>query len=700
MNDRDTKTKRALDAEEKAEQEIRYLSDQISEHDVLYYQFDSPSISDEEYDLLRARLRDLEMRFPKLKSQDSPSQRVGHLASDSAFKKIKHLKPVFSLDNAFSDEQASAFIEKSARFLNLEKNTPIEWIADPKIDGLAMVLRYVNGELISAATRGNGEEGEDVTKNAKTICDIPNSLINYDGPSEIEIRGEVYIMEADFQKMNADRKKEDLVPFANSRNCASGSLRQLDDTITASRPLRFLGYGFTDIGEKSYEDGMKRLASWGIPVQLSLRCRSVDDVIKSFRYFSSLREKNRIGYAIDGVVYKINNLEWQKRLGSSARAPRFAFAYKFRSEEQITTIEDISVQVGRTGVITPVAHVDPVLVGGVVVRRASLHNEDEISRKDVRIGDKVVLRRAGDVIPKIESVIESMRNSSSKPFNFPNLCPSCGSELFREPSKSAVKCINSFACPAQSIWKIRHFTSKQAFNIAGMGEQTIKTFINFGLIRLVDDIFDLHQKRNQIEQLDGFGKKATTNLLTAIENSREISLDRFIFSLGIPEIGESASKELAKHYLSIDNLVSAACALSSSYDPAITPFSDLTNIDGIGSSTATQLRDFFSFRDNECLVRSLISKVKVAPFSHEKIKNSSQFFGKTIVFTGRLETMSRSEAKSIAEKLGAKVMNSVSSKTDFLIVGKGGGSKLEEAEYMGVQCVSESEWARQSSMLI
>lgn len=679
-----------------ARQELKRLASEIARHDALYHGEDSPEISDAAYDQLRQRNEAIEARFPDLVRGDSPSGRVGSLPL-SAFEKAQHKVPMLSLGNAFAREDVADFLERVRRFLNMGDQDPLSVVAEPKIDGLSISLSYEAGQLVRAATRGDGQVGENVTQNILTIKEIPARL-KHDGPDHIEIRGEVYMGHQDFEALNSQQEAGGGKVFANPRNAAAGSLRQLDSSITARRPLRFFAYSVAEpevMGLATHSDILAAFQDWGLPVNpLTEVCNSLDELMKFYERVEVQRAA--LGYDIDGIVYKIDDLELQRRLGFVSRAPRWAIAHKFPAEEAITQLEAIDIQVGRTGALTPVAKLKPVTVGGVVVSNASLHNEDEIARKDVRVGDWVVVKRAGDVIPQIVGVIREKRDKKSKPFNFPTVCPACGSPAVRrdEPGKkqdAVRRCTGGMICPAQAVERLKHFVSRNAFDIEGLGDKQISAFYQDGRVMAPDDIFTLEARdarhMKPLVDEEGWGETSVANLWQAIEARRSIGLDRFIYALGIRHVGETTARDLARHY---GDATDWMVQMKQASNPDSEAFAELSNIDGIGDVVARSLGDFFATEENVRHVSALLKEVRVNPVVFEE--QSSAVSGKTVVFTGKLELMSRSEAKAQAERLGAKVAGSVSGKTDIVVAGPGAGSKLKKAEALGVQVLTEEAW--------
>ncbi len=696
----ETKPAANLD-EAEAASELKRLATEIAHHDELYYRKDAPEISDAEYDALRARNGEIEARFPHLMRDDSPSLRVG-AAPVEAFGKVVHRVPMLSLGNVFDEEGLRDFLDRIRRFLGLQSIDGLAFTAEPKIDGLSITLRYENGKLVQGATRGDGYEGENVTANVRTIADIPKSVAAKAFPSAFEVRGEIYMRHSDFEKLNSEQAKQGRKVFANPRNAAAGFVRQLDPSVTARRPLRFFAYGWGDV-ERLPADTQWRvyeaLNDWGFPVNPFMRLtNSVGEMLETYREIEQRRAG--LGYDIDGVVYKINRFDLQERLGFVSRSPRFAVAHKFPAEKATTVLRDIDIQVGRTGALTPVAKLDPVTVGGVVVQNATLHNEDEIARKDVRIGDTIIVQRAGDVIPQILGVVLEKRPKSAKRFVFPDVCPACGSHASREINpkigkEDAVRhCTGGLICPAQRVERLKHFVSRNAFDIEGLGEKHIKAFCADGLIQSPPDIFTL-EKRDQrasskLAKREGWGETSAKKLFAAIEARRNVRLDRFIYALGIRHVGETTARLLARNYGRADAFLAAM--REAGVDREGDAFAALDNIEGIGPAVAAAIADFFAETHNIEVVEDLLKEVTPAPL--EKVEHGSPVSGKTVVFTGTLERMTRSEAKARAERLGAKVAGSVSKNTDYVVAGPGAGSKLKNAKDLGVKVLSEEEWLK------
>lgn len=687
--------------EREASAELERLAAEIARHDALYHQSDAPEISDAEYDELRKRNDAIEASFPSLVRVDSPSHRVGAPASE-AFAKVRHRVPMLSLGNAFADEDVAEFAARVRRFLSLKEDDALTFTAEPKIDGLSIAIRYEQGKLVEAATRGDGAEGENVTANVRTIHEIPHGLKGRDVPAIAEIRGEIYMSHADFAALNAAQAETGGKVFANPRNAAAGSLRQLDSAITAARPLRFFAYTWgemSDMPADTQKGMVDAFARWGLPVNpLMQLCESAEDLLA---FYADIAERRAsLGYDIDGVVYKVNRLDLQERLGFVSRSPRWAIAHKFPAEQAVTVLRDIEIQVGRTGALTPVAKLEPVTVGGVVVSNATLHNEDEIARKDIRIGDTVVVQRAGDVIPQVVQVKVEKRPAGAKPFAFPKTCPVCGSHAVREADESpgtagvVRRCTGGLICAAQAKERLKHFVSRLAFDIEGLGDERIELFFEEGLIRRPADIFTLEARDKEsatpLAKRKGFGKKSVDNLFRAIDARRETPLDRVIFALGIRYVGETTAKDLARAYQTWDvfrTAVDAAVAGGKESEA----YREIDDIEGIGETVVDALVDFFSEPHNVEAVDDLLHHVSVTAFVRQRAVESS-VTGKTVVFTGKLERMGRGEAKAQAERLGAKVSGSVSAKTDYVVAGADAGSKLKNAEKLGVTVLTEDEW--------
>jgi DNA ligase (NAD+) len=669
--------------------EMARLAKDIRRHDALYHQKDAPEISDADYDALRERYRELHKQFPHLAPKDDPEKKVG-AAPAAGFSKVAHAVPMLSLNNAFKDEDIEDFIAGIRRFLKLSDDEDIAFMAEPKIDGLSCSLRYEKGKLVQAATRGDGTTGENITANAHTIASIPHQLKGA-YPDALEIRGEIYLERNDFFKLNKTREKEGEAPFANPRNAAAGSVRQLDSSITAARPLRFFAYALGNLDAlkvKSQEDIRKQIKHWGFTLNEPARmCTGTDELLAYYHEIESTRHK--LPFDIDGVVYKLNRIDWQERLGFVSRAPRWAIAHKFAPEKAETRLNKIVLQVGRTGTLTPVAVLEPVTVGGVVVSRATLHNEDEIARKDIREGDVVYLQRAGDVIPQVTGVDLKQRPKHSKPFTMPDHCPECDSLAVREEGAVARRCTGGLICPAQAVERLRHFVSRLAFNIEGLGDERIHELWQDKLLHSPADIFRLHKHRKALEEREGWGEKSAGKLIDAIEARRTISLDRFIYALGIRQVGEATAKLLARHYRSLAAWRAAMMEARKENSEAL---ADLDNIEQIGESVARDIVAFFAEKHNRDVLDDLEKELTVTDYAVPTGTHASKLAGKTIVFTGTLSSMSRPEAKAKAELLGANVAGSVSSKTDFVVVGEDAGSKAKKAQELGVKILSEDEW--------
>ncbi len=689
--------------------ELARLAQEIARHNRLYHTDDAPEISDADYDALVRRNAALEAAFPHLVRADSPSRQVG-AAPAGHLAKVPHALPMLSLDNAFSDEEVTDFIARVRRFLALPADAEVALTAEPKIDGLSCSLRYEKGVLVQAATRGDGTTGEDVTANAATIADIPQRL-HGEAPDVFEVRGEVYMAKADFAALNARLLAEADDPdkarqFANPRNAAAGSLRQKDWKVTAARPLRFLAHGW---GEASALPGetqcavMQAIAGWGLPVSDDFQ-RFTDPAALLAHYRSIEAKRADLPFDIDGVVYKVDRLDWQRRLGQVAKAPRWAIAHKFPAERAETTLKAIDIQVGRTGKLTPVARLEPVNVGGVTVTNATLHNADEIARLGVRIGDRIVIQRAGDVIPQI---VENLtRDEDRPPYLFPDHCPECASEAVREEGEVDIRCTGGLICPAQRVERLRHFVSRHALDIEGLGLTHIESFFADGIIQSPADIFRLGEKRDLLLGRERWAATSVDNLLAAIDARRNPPLDRFLFALGIRHIGEVTARDLARRFRSWDNfrsVIEAAVAAREAIQP--TPAEPerkfllrrnkavvaAIETPGVGPEVANALLDFFEEPHNREVVDAILA-AGVAPQDVVHETRESSVSGKTLVFTGSLETLSRDEAKAQAEALGAKVSGSVSAKTDLVIAGPGAGSKLKKAAELGIEVIDEAQW--------
>ncbi|NNE21782.1 MAG: NAD-dependent DNA ligase LigA [Rhizobiales bacterium] len=684
---------------DQAVEELAALAAEIAEHDRHYHQEDAPVISDADYDALRRRNEAIELRYPDLVREDSPSKSVGATPSEK-FGKVRHAVAMLSLGNAFDADDVADFDKTIRRFLSLGDDAALAFTAEPKIDGLSISLRYEAGELVMAATRGDGAEGENVTANVRTINEIPKTVAASDFPDVFEVRGEIYLSHQDFADINEKQSKAGGKVFANPRNAAAGSLRQLDSSITASRPLRFFAYAWGEAGNLPGDTQMGVLEAfqrWGFPVnQLTEVCDNVDGLLA--HYAEIERQRAELGYDIDGVVYKVNRLDYQDRLGFRSRTPRWAVAHKFAAEKAMTILEDIEIQVGRTGALTPVARLKPVTVGGVVVSNATLHNEDEIERKGIRIGDTVVVQRAGDVIPQVVEFVADKRPEDAEPFVFPKVCPACGSHAVRDVNEKTGKvdavrrCTGGLICPAQRVERLKHFVSRNAFDIEGLGDKVIVEFYHDGLIQSPQDIFSLEvrdqKSLKRLKDREGWGETSVRNLFAAIDERRTIGLDRFLYALGIRHVGETTGRVLARSYGTLEALRFAMLEAAADRDGEA--FADLNNIDGIGTTVADALAEFFGEPHNLKVFDELCEHLTVTAL--EAVDTGSPVSGKTIVFTGALERMSRDEAKAMAERLGAKVSGSVSKKTDLVVAGPGAGSKLKKAAELGIEVIDEDDW--------
>jgi DNA ligase (NAD+) len=700
-----------------AEKELDRLAKEIAEHDRRYYQQDAPSVSDAEYDALRRRNAEIEARFPLLVRPDSPSHRVGAKPS-AKFAKVTHRVPMLSLDNAFSDEDVADWLGRVRRFLGMKDGEEVVVMAEPKIDGLSASLRYEKGILVQGATRGDGMEGEDITANLRTISNVPLRL-NGKPPSVLEVRGEVYMTHKAFEALNKRQEKDGKQTYANPRNSAAGSVRQLDPAITASRALNFFAYTWGEISDmpaKTQSGMLEKFEEYGFIVNpLVKRCETLEQILEFYSDIETRRA--RLGYDIDGVVYKVDRLDLQERLGFVSRSPRWATAHKFPAEQAETVLEGIEIQVGRTGKLAPVARLKPVTVGGVVVQNATLHNEDEIERLDARVGDTVVIQRAGDVIPQVLRVIPEKRPRNSKPYKFPDKCPVCGSHAVREVDEKTGKvdvdrrCTGGLICDAQTVERLKYFVGRDQFDIEGLGGTMIELFHDKGLLNEPADIFALTEKPEKVgkvlaehraslseERRAAEGKepvktktkkedredKVVENLMAAIERRRAIGLDRFINALGIRHVGETTARILARHYRSIDAFMGGMKADNAK--------EELESLEGIGGVVAEAIHDFFDEPHNVKAVKRLLEWLKVTNMAAPS--RSSPVSGKTVVFTGTLEKMTRQEAKARAEALGAKVSGSVSAKTDIVVAGPGAGSKLKEAQKHNVHVLDEDAWLK------
>ncbi|MEC7818019.1 MAG: NAD-dependent DNA ligase LigA [Pseudomonadota bacterium] len=673
-----------------AANELMRLAKQIAHHDRLYHAEDAPEITDQEYDALVRRNAELEAAFPDLVRPDSPSRKVGHTAAASPLSKVTHSVRMMSLDNGFSGEEVGEWLARVRRFLSLDEDEPVAVTAEDKIDGLSCSLRYEKGVLVQAATRGDGQVGEDVTPNVRHIADIPERLTG-DVPEIFEVRGEVYMAKQDFTALNAAQHEAGGKLFANPRNAAAGSLRQKDASVTASRPLKFWAHGWgaaSAVPGETQEEVVRAIESWGFPVSPHFvrldGTGGLDAILAHYETIAAARPD--MPYEIDGVVYKVDRLDWQARLGSVGKAPRWALAHKFPAERAETTLESIDIQVGRTGKLTPVGRLAPVLVGGVTVTNVTLHNRDEIARLGVRPGDRVVVQRAGDVIPQL---VENLTPDAERaPYVFPDNCPECGSEAVAEEGEVDVRCTGGLICPAQRTERLKHFVSRGALDIDGLGEKTIDQFFALGWLESPADIFRLKDRRADILALDGWKEKSVDNLLASIEARREPDAARLLFGLGIRHVGTVTARDLLKHFHTLPALREVAERARQGEEEAV---AELTAIDGIGSAVVEALGDFFHEDHNRAVWDDILSQVSPPRFEVET--KGSAVAGKTVVFTGKLETMSRDEAKAQAERLGAKASGSVSTKTDLLVAGPGAGSKMKKAAELGIEVIDEAGWA-------
>lgn len=682
-------------SKEQAREELKRIADEMAKADIAYYQKDEPYLSDAEYDAIKRRNEQIEARFPELRIVDGPSMRIG-AAIRSDFGKVKHKIPMLSLGDVFSEEELLDFINSVHRFLGTEGN--ITFSAEPKIDGLSFSARYENGVFVKGATRGDGTTGEDITENLKTIKDLP---LKIDGevPEILEVRGEVYMSKQDFLELNAQSEKDGKKVFANPRNAAAGSLRQLDANITKDRKLSLFVYTWGEVSEivwDSQSQFLEDVRHWGFKTNPYNRiCNTTEEMMDYFHYL--MENRADLPYDIDGIVYKVDSLALQNRLGFLTRTPRWAIAHKFPAEQAVTRINNIRIQVGRTGALTPVADLEPINVGGVIVSHATLHNEDEIKRKDIRIGDWVVIQRAGDVIPQVVSVVKEKRSPDTIEFEFPDICPMCGAHAIREEDEAARRCTGGLTCPAQAIERLKHFVSREAFDIEGLGAKIMEEFYNEGIIKNPVDIYTL-EKRNlnrhddlfaqmdegalHLESREGWGKKSVENLFKAINEKRRISLPRFIYALGIRQVGAATSRLIAKNYGSLKHFMNDMVAGNTE---------KLLNIDGIGEAMVNDIVGFFSEEHNIETIKGLLEEIEVEDFVDDT-NYSSPIAGKTVVFTGTLEKMTRAEAKAKALSLGAKVAGSVSKNTDYVVVGADAGSKAKKAQELGVTILSEDEF--------
>jgi DNA ligase (NAD+) len=713
---RAAKFKAALAVEEMTERQARAehkrLVEEIAHHDKLYHERDDPEISDAEYDKLRQRLKAIEARFPQLVDMFSPTQRVAPTPT-TAFAKVRHARPMLSLDNAFAEEDLQAFLERVHRALerdiDLAKDAEIALACEPKIDGLSISLRYEDGELTIGATRGDGTTGEDVTANLRTVKDIPHKLKGK-APQALDVRGEIYMERKAFQEMNRRQEEAGEKVFANPRNAAAGSLRQLDASITATRPLRFFAYAWGEAEPRSWKthsDYLKLLKGWGFRVNpLSKLCRTPEQVLDYYRKMGI--ERPSLPYDIDGVVYKVDRIDWQERLGFVSRAPRWAIAHKFPAEQARTRLNGIVIQVGRTGALTPVADLEPVNVGGVMVARATLHNADEIERLDVRVGDMVIVQRAGDVIPQVLGYVAEERPKKTEKFHFPTHCP-CPLETKVASEEGGVvrRCSGGLECPFQQVERLRHFVSRNCFDIEGLGGTHIENFFNDGLLKIPGDIFRLTAHVDDIKKREGWGDLSVRNLVAAIEARRIIPLDRLINAIGIPLIGEATAKILAQEYGDADTWLSEM--LEATKERKQNPddvkkekateivgrsYGRLCNIEQIGVTTADAMCTFFGEGHTVDIIRDLLGQLTVQPVERRVVAADAKLRDKVVVFTGELTSMTRDAAKARAEELGAKVTDSVSKKTSLVVVGENAGSKARKAAELGIQTMTEEEWIK------
>jgi DNA ligase (NAD+) len=667
--------------EAEAVERLAWLAEEIARHDQLYHDQDQPEISDAEYDALVRENAALEKQFPQLVRADSPSKRLG-AAPSSALAKVAHARPMLSLENAFSSDEVREFVARIRRFLSLGADEPVAMTAEPKIDGLSCSLRYLAGELVLAATRGDGSVGEDVTPNARTIRDIPPRIVG--APDVLEVRGEVFMSKADFAALNERQEESGGKIFANPRNAAAGSLRQKDASVTAARPLRFFAHGWGEASAplaNTQFEWMKRIEGFGLPVSdLLVPCLALDEMFAHYRAVEKARAD--LPFDIDGVVYKVDRIDWQERLGQVARAPRWGLAHKFPAEKAETTLEAIDIQVGRTGKLTPVGRLTPVGVGGVIVANVTLHNRDEIARLGLRVGDRVRIQRAGDVIPQV--VGNLTRDVSREPYVFPDHCPECGSEAVAAEGEVDVRCTGGLVCPAQRIERLKHFVSRGALDIDGLGEKSIAEFVELGWLHSPADIFRLHRHREELLQREGWKEKSVDNLIASIDARREPDPARFLFALGIRHVGIVTAKDLMRAFGTLGALREAATGNAA--------LAELSAVEGVGPVVAEALINFFHEPHNREVLDDLLSEVRPRPFVSDA--RETEWSGKTIVFTGSLETMSRDEAKAQAERLGARSAGSVSARTDLVVAGPGAGSKLKKAEEFGIRVIGEEEWAR------
>ena len=673
-----------------AETRLMTLRAKMTEADAAYYQQDAPVLSDGDYDALRAEVVAIEAAFPDLITDESPTQTVG-AAPAGGFEKVTHARPMLSLANAFTDDDVVEFFGRVRRFLSLSEQAAIEMTCEPKIDGLSAAITYKQGKFTLGATRGDGSVGENITANLAVIGDVPKQLTGDDVPDVLEVRGEVYMAKDDFAAMNAALEADGKKVFANPRNAAAGSLRQLDPSITATRPLRFFAYALGQVSEdvgSSHWELLDKLKRWGFVTNpLNRLCTSAEDVLTFYHDIETRRAA--LGYDIDGVVYKVNRFDYQNRMGQVSRSPRWATSHKFPAERAVTTLNEITLQVGRTGALTPVANLEPVTVGGVVVSRATLHNEDELDRKDIRAGDTVVIQRAGDVIPQVVEVLLDRRPDDSAKFVFPDACPVCGAPTSRPEGEVVRRCSGDLVCSAQVVERLKHFISRDALDIDGFGAKNVEQFYSFGWVKTPADIFTLGEREAEIAQLEGWGPASAAKLRNAIEARRTIPLDRLMFGLGIRQIGIDTARVLARTYETAETLF-AQFDLLVAFDEAAN--AEMLAIDGIGPSVVSEARRFFTNPDNRAAVDALLEQVTIEAVQAPTIDADSVLAGKTVVFTGTLTQMSRAEAKARAEALGAKVSGSVSKKTDLVVIGLDAGSKAKKAAELNLETMDEDQW--------
>ncbi len=681
--------------EQQAKEELERIAKEIAKSDTAYYQNDMPYLTDAEYDKLKHLNAEIEKKFPYLIREDSPSKRIG-APVQSGFGKVSHRFPMLSLGDVFSIEEVEDFISGIKRFLNTEKDIP--FLCEPKIDGLSFTARYEKGIFVQGATRGDGSVGEDITENLRTISQLPQKIEGY-VPNVLEIRGEVYMSKADFLALNQKNESEGKKLFANPRNAAAGSLRQLNAQITKERNLSIFAYTWGEVSEKLWntqEDFFNHLKNWGFPVNPNNSlCKTITDIENFFQNLMEIRAG--LAYDIDGVVYKVNDIALQERLGFLTRTPRWAIAHKFPAEQAVTTVNNIRIQVGRTGALTPVADLVPINVGGVIVSHATLHNEDEIKRKDIRIGDSVIIQRAGDVIPQIVAVIKEKRPADSVEFIFPEFCPQCGAHAIREEDEAVRRCTGGLTCPAQAIERLKHFVSRDAMDIEGLGSKIIEDFYNEEIIKNPVDIFTLEERNNgneydlfnqnqglQLEKREGWGRKSVENLFSAIRSRKNISLPKFIYALGIRQVGSATARLIAQNFGTWNNFAQ---------DMILQETDKLTSIDGIGKAMAKDIVEFFQEGHNIQTIEQLKKYINIEDFA-DKINYETMLSGKTVVFTGTLTQMTRAEAKAKALSAGAKVAGSVSKNTDYVIIGADAGSKATKAAELGVNIISENDFLK------